>query len=526
QQHLFDAIEGINDGIALFDKDERLVLFNRRCAAVFSDIANVFKPGLGFEDFIRALAKSGYYGPVDEAWIQTRLHRFRAREDAEYAVPGADGRPEWRAARHHLTSNGETLLVLTDITARKRAEAERESTRQLLQTALDSITDGVALFDKDERLTLFNENFVGARPQLRDFVKPGRTFAEIIGHLVKQGGYMEADKDWMETRLRQFRALEPAELHMCDPDGRERWADVRHYRTRDGGTFLVRTVITTRKRAEAERESAQQLLQTALDSMTGGVALFDKDERLVMFNENYIGARPQLRDFVRPGLTIAEIFGHLAEQGGFIDAEVDWVATRLRQFRALESAEIHIRDPDGRERWINVRHYRTRDGGTFLVRADITERKRMEVELESARQRFADAIEGISDGVALFDKDERLVQFNRRYAAVMPALADILKPGVTFEDIVRALAERSYYGPVDEVWITERLRRFRNLEDVEFPAVEPDGEQRWRALRHYRTRDGGTLLIRTDITTRKRAEAELESARQLLQTALDSMTDG
>ncbi|HLF23007.1 MAG TPA: PAS-domain containing protein, partial [Burkholderiales bacterium] len=362
-QRLAAAIEGIGDGVALFDKDERLLLFNRRYAAEFSVIADVFKPGLTFESFIRALTRKGYFHQVNEDWIRTRLRRFRAREDVEHAVSGANGRPEWRAVRHHLTPNGETLVVLSDITARKRAEQELESSRYLLRTALDSMTDGVALYDKDERLVLFNESYVRNIMLSREIVKPGISFPELTANFAAGDGHIGADEGWMDERIRRFRALEPVEMCLHDPDGSERWYNVHLYRTRDGGTFLVRTDITERKRAEAELESAQQLLQTALDSMTDGVALFDKDERLVLWNENYTRNFPTLRGIPKLGITFPEIVRTLSARQSYVGEGEDFVAARLRKFRTLETAELRVRDSEG-DHWLVARHHRTRDGGT------------------------------------------------------------------------------------------------------------------------------------------------------------------
>ena len=523
QQRLFDAVEGINDSIALYDKDERLLLCNRRYAAEFPTIAGVFRPGITFEDFIRALAKSGYFHHVDEDWIRERLRRFRAREDVEYAVPGADGRPEWRAVRHHLTENGETLVVLSDITTRKRAEAEKESAQQLLQTALDSMTDGVALFDKDERIVLFNESYARKILVPPDILKPGITFSEIVETLLEHGAYVGADKKWAEERIRKFRALAPAEMCLRDPDGSAHWYNVHLYRTRAGGTLLVRTDITQRKRAEAEKESAQQLLQTALDGITDGAALFDKDERLVLFNKGYVARSPELRKIVKPGVTFTEIVSHLVARGGYIGAGKDWVDERIRKFRALKPVELHLRDPDGGERWVYVQHHRTRDDGTFRVGTDITDRKRAEAERESARQLLQTALDGMTDGVALYDKDERLVLWNEHYIRNFLALRGILKLGVTFPEIVRAIAARQGYVGADEDFVAMRLGQFRALETAELQVRDSEGVH-WLVARHYRTRDGGTLLVLTEITDRVLAMREVERARNAAERASETKT--
>ena len=526
-QHLLQvALDSITDGVALYDKDERLVMCNEGYAKSLTIIGDILKPGISITEEIAALVKRGNYRDAGEDWGKERVRIFRALEPVESCQRDLAGNDRWFSSRHYRTRDGGTFLVRTDITQRKRAEAELAAARQHLQEALDSMTDGVALFDRDERLVLWNEGYISTSPALREIVKPGMTFTEIVAQMTAQGRYLGVGQDWVERRVRQFRALEAVENHIRDPDGSERWAQVNLYRTRDGGTFMVRTDVTARKRAEAERESAQQLLRTALESISDGVALFGKDERIVLWNESYIATRSQLRGFLKPGLTFAEIIRHLSETGGYADTDKDMVESRVCQFRALTPVELHVRDPDGRERWAEVRHYRTRDDGTFLVRADITAQKRAMEQLEASQQLLQTAIDSMNDGIALFDKNERLVLFNDAYINSSMTVRDFVRPGMTFADIVTHLTAKGLYGRDEKDWVNRRLRQFRALEAVEMRVYDPERGERWSNTRLYRTRDGGTLLVRTDITQSRRAVEELNGARQLLQTAIDSMAEG
>ena len=519
ERRLAAAIEGIGDGVALFDKDERLVLFNRRYAATLSAIADILKPGVTFEEIVRAAMARGYYSRVGEDWVAERLRQFRAREDTEFANPGPDGRLGWYARRHYRTTDGGTLLVHIDINERKRVEAELETARHRFADAIEGISDGIALFDKDERLVQFNRNYSAALSAIADILKPGVTFENIVRTLAERNYYGPVDEAWIAERLRRFRDLEDVELAAVE----QGWRALRHYRTRDGGTLLVRIDITERKRAEAEEESSRQLLQTALDSMTDGVALFDKDERLVLWNEGFVVASPALRGIVKSGITISDIVAQMAANNRYLGVGEDWVETRLRRFRALEPTEVHVRDPDGNERWAFLRHYRTRDGGTFLVRTDITQRKRAEQELASARQFLQTALDGMIDGVALYDKDERMVLWNEHYIRNFPALRGILKLGITFPEIVKIIAARQGYVGADEDFVVMRLGQFRALETAELQVRDSEGVH-WLVARHYRTRDGGTLLVLTEITDRVLAMREVERARNAAERANEAKT--
>src|SRR5262249_61158015 len=77
-------------------------------------------------------------------------------------------------------------------------------------------------------------------------------------------------------------------------------------------------------------------------------------------------------------------------------------------------------------------------------------------EIAQARQQLTDALESISEGFFLFDAEDRLVGCNDRFRKLYPGLADVVVPGVTFEQITRAVAERGIVAGIadrDEQWI-------------------------------------------------------------------------
>jgi len=50
QRRLRDAIESINEGFAIFDADDRLVLCNRTYLGLWPNIADRIVPGMGFDE--------------------------------------------------------------------------------------------------------------------------------------------------------------------------------------------------------------------------------------------------------------------------------------------------------------------------------------------------------------------------------------------------------------------------------------------------------------------------------------------
>jgi PAS domain S-box-containing protein len=131
---------------------------------------------------------------------------------------------------------------------------------------------------------------------------------------------------------------------------------------------------------------------------------------------------------------------------------------------------------------------------------------RLESQAATAETRLLEAVESISEGFSLYDADERLILCNSKYREMRADIADLIKPGVPFEALLRAGAERSQYvdaiGRVEE-WVQERLKRYRKPSGP-FEQLLSNG--RWLQINEYKTQDGGTVAIRSDITARKRME--------------------
>ena len=67
-------------------------------------------------------------------------------------------------------------------------------------------------------------------------------------------------------------------------------------------------------------------------------------------------------------------------------------------------------------------------------------------------QLLSGVIDSIEDGAAIYDADDRLVEFNENYRQYFLLVEDILQPGITFREIFQALGERGLYqGPVAEM---------------------------------------------------------------------------
>ncbi len=159
------------------------------------------------------------------------------------------------------------------------------------------------------------------------------------------------------------------------------------------------------------------------------------------------------------------------------------------------------------------------------LQKSLAERKKAEDDLSRAKVQLEDAIEAISDGVVLYDADERLVICNSKYKQLHPSAAHKMVPGAYFEDIVRTAVEDGLHpsavGRFDE-WIANRLAKFRHPGEAEEYHLS-DG--RWLLYSERRTSEGGTVGVRADITRLKRAEEALRESETRFRDLATSASD-
>ncbi len=159
---------------------------------------------------------------------------------------------------------------------------------------------------------------------------------------------------------------------------------------------------------------------------------------------------------------------------------------------------------------------------------EIGERTRAEGDAVLAMQRLRDGIESIPGGFVLFDADDRLVMCNSRYREALAPASERFVPGTPFEDVIRLIAESGRYADTPAIGIDEHVRRRvaiyrQNKERGEGTEVHQLSDGRWIENHEYRTREGGMVLIRTDITARKKSESELRESQQVLRAVIDSV---
>ncbi len=156
---LFQAVESIDEGFALFDKDNRLVLYNSNFRELFYRLGHRAVQGVLFEDFIRGCAESGLFRKavqLEEQWVNDKLEFFHSpwKTHEEELTNGA-----WLEISEYKTKDQETVLIFKDITNRKDYERALRQSEEKYRLLIENQTDLIVKVDTAGRFEFVSKSY-------------------------------------------------------------------------------------------------------------------------------------------------------------------------------------------------------------------------------------------------------------------------------------------------------------------------------------------------------------------------------
>ena len=392
-QHLTDILAGADAGIALFDEDLKLVFANDRYLTLCGYSRQEAAPGAALADLARlSLERSGESDATLEETIARGIKRLVAVGGYSFRFHAPSGYNIYIHRRR--LDNGQVVETVRETSgacdgdqADDRLEMFAETARAWMGQALESMADGFALFDDQDRLVAYNKKYVDLNPHIADVIAPGKKYEEMLRVGMERSGYETKGmdlEDFIAWRVEQH--LNPGTPHdILMSDGR--WVRVHERRTDDGGIVGIRSDITELKQREAELlHVSDELRRTnmqfdmALNNMIQGLCMFDADQRLLVCNRRYLEMYGFSADIVKPGIRLPEIMEYSVSLGNYTKEDAERAkAERPDHARSKERGTLKQYLRDGRV--IAVMNEPMPDGSSIATYQDITELERHEAEL-------------------------------------------------------------------------------------------------------------------------------------------------
>lgn len=405
------------------------------------------------------------------------------------------------------------ITSLVDLTETKARESELRQARESLEDAIGALSEGLVLYDQEDRLVICNDQYRAFNHQSPELFVPGVRWVDAARSRAEQGQFPNAVgrlEEWLEERVAERGGVINEEFQMSDG----RWYEHSHRRTRQGGLVTTWRDVTERKAMEEALRTSEEKVRLVLENCPLPVRMWNPASGEVIYDS------PACQAILGKDLSIEAPEHKYAVHVDVSDRER--YLTRLRTENEVDNMEMRLRRADGSAFWAGVSarltEYRGEEVVVSVIR-DLSDQKQREAELRQIRGTLEDAIESLSEGLVLYNAHDRMVLCNSQYRAFHGEHADILKPGKTWPEISRERGERGLFknavGKLDE-WYNEQMEQRGIAQHEEFPWH--DG--RWFEYSHRPTRQGGFVSTWRDVTERKAMVQALSQSEELLRNVL------
>ena len=256
---------------------------------------------------------------------------------------------------------------------------------------------------------------------------------------------------------------------------------------------------------KAELRAQNLRLDAAVNNITQALLMFDAQARLILCNDRYREMYGLSEQDACAGTPLRTLLEHRARLGNFHGDPVQYCAEILADVTTGKTTGKTMELSDGRV--IALINQPLAGGGWVCTHQDVTELKRREHELNVQNMRFVAALENMSHGLAMFDRERRLVICNERFVALYGLPPELSRPGTTLEQILQhRLASGSHVGEGQD-FVQSRLAMVARGEPCD--SVLRLRNDRFIIVGHRPMPDGGWVLTHEDVTDRRRSEERI-----------------
>lgn len=548
---VFDrAINAMFHSMAVFDDDDRLILCNGAFAHMYALPDALTRPGVTLKQIMDHRRTAGSLPVREFDGLQTMLRHVRSKPDETRVLNLEDGRTV-RTVRRLLHGVGYIDLSedITDQTKEiqklRRHNVRVKAERELLDVTINSILHGMIVLDKDYKIVCVNDAYIKMFHLPASLVRKGADYWELLRYSSQHGVAIGSDFEQSRAIMQKLSSGNIEREQFETKDDRHILLTA-HTLEGDGWVFVFDDVteqVCNSKKVELKTQELADKSNhflSAMNAMVHAMYVFDNDHKLVMCNRAYQDLFELPDRLIQPGTSIFDILDYRAATTKAVvsmDAE-----ERRRKFeKGFEQSSLEkirtIRMVNGMV--VRMGRQLMCDGNWIGVEEDITEmQRRSELlalrtkELESQNARFDAALNNMSLGLVVFDKDLNLVVCNQRYIDMYQLPENLCVAGASYLDILKHRVGSGLASSHD----------FEALREEEFSMLR-GGQQISGAVKlingqiidvsHQMLADGGWFSTHEDVTEREtrvkllaQRSKEWRLQNERFDAALNNMSQG
>ncbi len=431
-------------------------------------------------------------GAID-GWVDARQSRFIAGAVALSVLLGI------------------VLVLLGQRTlASNAARARASSTTRLLLEAIDALPVSFCLYDRDERLILFNRRATRLNGAVLGPHALGRSFTELVDDVIERQRVGRPGYDWAATRqthIDGFHAADPYDASAADGS----WQRNFGVGMASGGRIHMRLDITPLKHREKELQSSRRRYESLVNSLADVVFSCDRAGAIT-----YISARvTRFLGYAADSLNGRDILSLIHEQ------DHDKVRRAMRSVHprgAPLTVVCRAVRPDGAARFVEIRlgAGESDEAGNRAISGvirDIHKQHHLVLQLRNEMSRLSSIVHSSGALILLVDRDGRVTMANSGFLALT---------GLSHEDVVGQPLDLVIPCPPDIRLVETFTKADGARAPVEFDVTLTDTRQEKRIIRVTAQADYAEdgrmrhlVLLGVDETVRRAAEVRLFDASRL-----------